>query len=242
MTKKTTRKVEKHRKDKNGTTQKSIPTHKKGFDTYFRLALLAAVGVLLFYPPYFRGLFFATEMLTTHVATTAVFLLWSILVLRKKDVSLNIGLLDWLVLCYAVIYCLSIIGAVDTRQAMSGALKALNYGLIYFLVAKITLDLRMFKNWLVVLYVSSVGVALVGIGPGPVEHVLTPGVAALVKRHAGECATLGVFEQQVAGRPAAGGGDAASAFQGRQKFVAQKGVVHSDQSVPVGRGNFCEGM
>lgn len=164
MTKKTTRKVEKHRKDKNGTTQKSIPTHKKGFDTYFRLALLAAVGVLLFYPPYFRGLFFATEMLTTHVATTAVFLLWSILVLRKKDVSLNIGLLDWLVLCYAVIYCLSIIGAVDTRQAMSGALKALNYGLIYFLVAKITLDLRMFKNWLVVLYVSSVGVALVGIG------------------------------------------------------------------------------
>lgn len=148
---------------KEAKQDKAVPMN-KSFDQHVKLALLAAVGILLFYPPYFRGLFFATEMLTTHLATTAVFLLWSIGLLTKKDEVLRIGLLDWLVLGYAAVYCLSIIGAVDTRQAMSGALKAFNYGLIYFLVAQITVDLRMFKNWLVVLYASSVGVALVGIG------------------------------------------------------------------------------
>ena len=134
------------------------------FYVYGRLALPIAVAILLFYPPYFRGLFFATEMLTTHLATSAVFLLWCISSLRKKDMAVRIGPLDWLVLGYAVVYCLSIIGAVDTRQAMSGALKALNYSIIYFLVAQITIDMKIFKNWLVVLYASSVGVALIGIG------------------------------------------------------------------------------
>ncbi len=103
-------------------------------------------------------------MLATHLATSAVFLLWCITSLRKNDGIVRIGPLDWLVLGYAVMYCISIIGAADTRQAISGALKALNYGLIYFLVAQITLDFKIFKNWLVVLYASSVGVALVGIG------------------------------------------------------------------------------
>lgn len=134
------------------------------FSDYIHLALIAAVAILLFYPPYFRGLFFATEMLTTNLATSAVFLSWCITSLRKKDAAVRIGPLDWLVLGYAAMYCISIIGAVDTRQAISGALKALNYGLIYFLVAQITLDLKLFKNWLVVLYASSVGVALIGIG------------------------------------------------------------------------------
>ena len=103
-------------------------------------------------------------MLTTNLATSPVFLSWCITSLRKKDAAVRIGPLDWLVLGYAAMYCISIIGAVDTRQAISGALKALNYGLIYFLVAQITLDLKLFKNWLVVLYASSVGVALIGIG------------------------------------------------------------------------------
>lgn len=134
------------------------------FYVYGRLALLIAVAILLFYPPYFRGLFFAAEMLATNLATSAVFLLWCITSLRKKDAAVRMGPLDWLVLGYAAMYCISIIGAVDTRQAMSGALKALNYGLIYFLVAQITLDFKIFKNWLAVLYASSVGVALIGIG------------------------------------------------------------------------------
>ena len=155
---------------KEKTSQKKKVEHNKtilknqNFNDYSRLALITAVAILLFYPPYFRGLFFATEMLTTNLATSAVFLLWCLTSLRKNDVAVRIGPLDWLVLGYAAMYCISIIGAVDTRQAISGALKALNYGLIYFLVAQITLDLKLFKNWLVVLYASSVGVALIGIG------------------------------------------------------------------------------
>lgn len=158
-----TRRKEKTSKKKKVEHNKAILKN-QNFNDYSRLALMAAVGILLFYPPYFRGLFFATEMLTTHLATSAVFLLWCISSFRKKDVTLRIGLLDWLVLGYAVMYCLSIIGAVDTRQAMAGALKAINYGLIYFLVAQITFDMKSFRNWLVVLYASSVGVALIGIG------------------------------------------------------------------------------
>ena len=150
-------------KMKEVTKDKSIHRQNR-FNGYNRFILLIAVGILLFYPPYFRGLFFASEMLATHLATTAVFLLWCISSLKKKDISLNIGILDWLVLGYVVIYCLSVITALDTRQAISGALKALNYGLIYFLVAQITADTKTFKQLLLVLYASSVGVALIGIG------------------------------------------------------------------------------
>jgi len=37
------------------------------------LAAFAAVGILIFYPPYFRGLFFKEEMFATHIITAFVF-------------------------------------------------------------------------------------------------------------------------------------------------------------------------
>ena len=59
-----------------------------------------------------------------------------------------------------------------------------------------------------------------------------------IKRYRAEGIAAGtVRHQQVLRRPAGARADAAGAFEGIQKFVADEGVGAVGEAVPVGRGN-----
>jgi len=122
-----------------------------------------AVCVLLFYPPYFRGLFFDKELLPTHVITALIYgLVWADK-LRRRDLRFIQNPLDYAVLAYAGAYLLSLVGAVHIGDAIKGFLKALNYFMIYWMVREVVSDYRRYETVLKTLFASALGVAAIGI-------------------------------------------------------------------------------
>ncbi|MGS0745763.1 O-antigen ligase family protein [Syntrophomonas erecta subsp. sporosyntropha] len=121
------------------------------------------MGLLLFYPPFFRGLFFSHQMFIPHVITGAVFaLVWA----RKiflKEYSFIKTPLDWAVLAYAGAYLLSLLGAVHFGEAAYGFFKVLNYFMVFWIVSDLVKELNGFENVLRILLAAGVGVAAIGI-------------------------------------------------------------------------------
>lgn len=134
----------------------------------------AGLCLLLFYPPYFRGLFFPKEQLITLIITLVVFMLWWVARWRRGDAVLLQEPLDYVALALVGAYVLSLFIAVNPRAAIQEVLKNLNYFLIYWLVSRTAREagglrigpfrfspLRIILN---VMLASAVGVAVVGVG------------------------------------------------------------------------------
>ena len=121
------------------------------------------VCFLLFYPPYFRGLFFDKELLPTHVITALVYGLVWVDKFRRRDLRFIQNPLDCAVLAYAGAYLLSLVGAIHIGDAIKGFLKALNYFMIYWMVTQVVQDYRRYETVLQVLFASALGVAAIGI-------------------------------------------------------------------------------
>ncbi|MGS0763259.1 O-antigen ligase family protein [Syntrophomonas curvata] len=130
---------------------------------YFSLLVFILAAALIFYPPFFRGLFFNQDMFIYHSLTALVFLLVCIDKIRRRDYSFLSTPLDWAVLAYALAYLLSIIGAVHPGEAVYGFLKALNYFIVFWIISQAVRSYRDYINILRVLFASAVGVALIGI-------------------------------------------------------------------------------
>lgn len=129
---------------------------------YYTLVFIA-VGFLIFYPPYFRGLFFSEDMFLYHTFTGLVFILLWIEKIKRREFSFIETPLDWAILAYAGAYLLSLIGAVHIGEAFYGFLKALNYFMVYWMVSQVVHDYRRYEDILRVILASGVGVALIGI-------------------------------------------------------------------------------
>lgn len=129
-----------------------------------RVFVMAGLAFLLFYPPFLRGLFFAPELLMTHMFTAVVFALcWYDKILRR-DVSFVKGNLDYTVLALVAVYVLSLFGAVNMRGAVGELLKVINYFMVYWITAQTVKSERDIKILYRAVFFSAVGVAVVGIG------------------------------------------------------------------------------
>lgn len=143
----------------NNQLQPELPWLNK----WLPIIVFAAVGILIFYPPYFRGLFFGKEIFITHILTALVFIVSWVNKIRQKDYRFMQTPLDWAVAAYAGAYLLSLIGAVHIGDAVYGFLKALNYFIVYWLVTTVVKNYRDYENLLRILLAGAVGVALIGI-------------------------------------------------------------------------------
>ncbi|QSQ07966.1 hypothetical protein H0A61_00285 [Koleobacter methoxysyntrophicus] len=127
--------------------------------------VFACLCVLMFYPPYFRGLFFDRELLPTHMFTAVLFGLWWIYKLSvKRDPVFLRTPLDYAALGMAAVYFISIFAAVNVRLAIGEFLKYVNYFMAYWLAGELARSRKEIKVFLNVLLASAVGVALLGIG------------------------------------------------------------------------------
>jgi O-antigen ligase/tetratricopeptide (TPR) repeat protein len=150
---------------KTRSTQRQTRSYTR-IQIWKQLNTVAIVGLLLllFYPPYFRGLFFASEMLPSQIATALLFGLVLAVKLHKRDLSFLSHPLDFAVLAYALGYVLSLPVAASMPDAVKGMLKAVDYLVIYWLVIELVNSRFLIRTALNVLYVSALGVAIVGIG------------------------------------------------------------------------------
>ncbi len=130
---------------------------------YFSLLVFILGAILIFYPPFFRGLFFNQDMFIYHSVTALVFLLVCIDKIYRGDYSILRTPLEWAVLAYALAYLLSIIGAVHPGEAVYGFLKALNYFIVFWIISQVVRNYNQYINILRVLFASALGVALIGI-------------------------------------------------------------------------------
>lgn len=121
------------------------------------------LGILIFYPPFFRGLFFQEDMFLYHIFTAIVFFLILVQKLCQKDFTLLRTPLEWAILAYTGAYLLSLIGAVHPGEAFYGFLRGLNYFMVFWMVIQAVKNFRDYKTILQIILAAGTGVALIGI-------------------------------------------------------------------------------
>jgi len=122
------------------------------------------LAIMLFYPPFFRGLFFENELLPTHMLTAAVFALFAFYKLERHELTFFDRPLDYAVFILLGLYVTSSINAWSVRDAIEAVLKMADYAAVYWLLAYSVRSLSAVRGYLGVLLASGVGVSLLGLG------------------------------------------------------------------------------
>jgi O-antigen ligase len=130
---------------------------------WWQPVLFILAGLLIFYPPLVKGLFFNQQMFVSHIITSIVFSLVLFDRIRHKDYDLLRNPLDWAILAYAGAYLLSLIGAVYPGDAIYGFLKALNYFMVYWVVTRVASSYGLVREMLKFLLAGGLVVAVIGI-------------------------------------------------------------------------------
>ncbi|MDN5332062.1 MAG: hypothetical protein PWP45_1287 [Tepidanaerobacteraceae bacterium] len=127
--------------------------------------LFSALLVLLFYPPYFRGLFFDRELLPTQILSGILFLAWIVYKASAlRDTRFFRNPADYAALAVAGAYLISFFGAANYRFAAGEFLKYLTYFIVYYLVSDMARGEGEKRTFLWTFVLSAFGVALIGIG------------------------------------------------------------------------------
>jgi len=128
----------------------------------YRLAFWG-LAVLLFFPPYFRGLFFAGEQEKALLFAALVF--WVVFVWRwlQLDYIFLATPLEYFALALPVVYVFSSFVAVNKGLAVEEVVKNILYFLTFWSVARVVRHQRNAESILKVIYISAVGVAVAGL-------------------------------------------------------------------------------
>ncbi len=121
------------------------------------------LAILLFLPPYFRGLYFQSDQEWALIFAAVVFWFAWLWKWYKRDYSFISSPLDYFVLLLPVLYLNSALQAVNYGCAVDEVVKTVLYFLVYWLSVKLSRDETDVATILKVIYISAVGVALAGL-------------------------------------------------------------------------------
>lgn len=147
--------------NKKNTWLKSIDNEK--LLLVVKVALIVALAIIMFYPPYLQGLFFEKHILPTAIFVFSVFILFCIYKLLKNDYMLFKTPIDYIALGFVVIYFISISVAVHTRSAIIELIKYCMYCAVFYMVSEIADNLQTKRLFLSVIVASSVGTSIIGL-------------------------------------------------------------------------------
>lgn len=121
------------------------------------------LALLLFFPPYFRGLFFAAEQEKALILAALVF--WAAFLWRwlQRDYKFLATPLDWFALALPAAYILSAFAAVNKGEAVEEVVKNALYFLTFWAVSRLVRRERDAENIIKVIYASAAGAALAGL-------------------------------------------------------------------------------
>jgi len=130
--------------------------------------VLVGLVILLFYAPFFRGLYFNEEMSTTFLYSGLLFLIFLIKRLIDKDFKVFKSPLDIAAMLLVVVYAIPILFqfAASAQGAWDKFLRYVNYFFIYLMCRDIIKEDKNIKVLLNAIIVSALGVCALGIDAG----------------------------------------------------------------------------
>jgi len=162
--------------------KKNISAHSNILLERFRLILLALLGLVIFYPPYLRGLYFETEQLPTEIFVFIVYLAFLIYKFIRQDKKFLKTPLEYVSLGFVLVYFISIFNAVGTREAIGEWLKYCMFFAVFIMLSELLNTYRSKIFALQMMVVSALGVSIIGIdgaAGGKLTAMLNSGFKAL---------------------------------------------------------------
>lgn len=129
----------------------------------YKIVAFWGLTVLLFYPPFFRGLFFPGEQQWTLILASLIFAVAWLWKISCREVSFLQKPIDYLALALVLAYIVAAFGAANTRLAIAEIIKYGLYFLVFWLTSWLVQDRKDVKILLHALYIAGVGVALAGV-------------------------------------------------------------------------------
>lgn len=151
---------------RSALTKKQIvalnPLLPAGGNQFLFSVAFAGTVLLLFYPPFFRGLFFPVEQRWTLLLAIVLFFITYLWKLSCREVTFLKGPLDYTAAALVVVYILAALKPASQSLAVAEVAKVLLYFLVYWLVARLGGEERN-TYFIHALYLATVGTALAAL-------------------------------------------------------------------------------
>ena len=154
-------KANKLNKAKKAKYKNGLAEHK--YTTFLYKVILAAILAVVFYPPYFRGLFFENDYIKAELFVFIIFAVFWVYKLLKKEKLVFKTPIDYASFGFVVVYLLSLFAAAGLHLAVEEWLKYCMYFSVFFMLTDLAAE---YKNRIRVMWVitfSAVGISLLGI-------------------------------------------------------------------------------
>ncbi|WP_161496584.1 O-antigen ligase family protein [Clostridium thermosuccinogenes] len=125
--------------------------------------IILCLSLILFYPPFLRGLFFDTEQLFTEIFVLSVYLLFWIYKYLLKNRRILTTPIDYAALGFVFVYFLSLFPAIDKYLAISEWLKYCMYFAIFHMVSEIAITYRSKAVLLWTMAATACSVSIIGL-------------------------------------------------------------------------------
>ncbi len=139
--------------------------------------LLCALFILIFYPPFVRGLYFEEEQFPAQIFTFFTFMVFWVSKFLKSDYKFIKTPIDYAMFSFVIIYLIPIIayllnigGAVSLRLAVSEWLKYCMYFAIFIMVSDLVKTLQYKKAMLWIISAATIGMCFLGFDSGLGNH------------------------------------------------------------------------
>ncbi|ATW27735.1 O-antigen ligase family protein [Candidatus Formimonas warabiya] len=119
--------------------------------------------VLIFYPPFFRGLFFQPEQQWALIFASLLFVITWFWKLSCREASFLKKPVDYLVVALVLSYGISFFAAANPRLALAEVIKYAIYFLVFWLCSQLVRNHKDVKILLHAIYLAGIGVALAGV-------------------------------------------------------------------------------
>ncbi|MGE4284168.1 MAG: O-antigen ligase family protein, partial [Clostridia bacterium] len=138
-----------------------------------RIIILTGLSILIFYPPYARGLFFDKELLPFHIMSFSLFLIFCIYKILSKDYAIFKTPLDYAAAGMVLVYLLPIMftQVANLRTAIGELLKYCNYFIMYLMIRDTIRSKKQLYMILNVIIFSALGMALIAIDGAAGEKI-----------------------------------------------------------------------
>lgn len=142
---------------------KKISTINDNLLSKMKTLLVAALAVIIFYPPYLQGLFFEKHVLPTGIFVFTVFIVFLVYKWLKRDFAFLKTPIEYIALAFVAVYFISIFNAVHTRSAIIEWLKYCMYFAMFYMITELADDLKTRLLFLWTIVASAVGVSIIGL-------------------------------------------------------------------------------
>ncbi len=132
----------------------------------FKKYFMVILGLLLFIPPFFKGLYFDKDYLWFVLALLILFTIYYSTQQMGHNKRFLDNLNDYLVLGFVISYGIAVFNAANYNDAFNGFLRVVGYFIVYYLIAHGLRSQNDVSKILNVLYGAGLLVAVVGLGAG----------------------------------------------------------------------------